>query len=216
MTTASNVSPKKNGQQADCSGKAWFGEEPNKPCKVCGPCNQQPNVRPDCVLFPYDSGCCPKGTDAHHLIPVRFAVLPGQRRVAWKVQKRYKGCENYNQNDAPCICLPKGRHKKVHKVFNRVEKGEGQRGAAVKGGRIRGRWTVDRAATCAGETIEEITNGKCKTDCIKAQLDAYHIDEAGMAPDTLGRADPTGQKLTSRTPSIPTAIRKPLPMPKKG
>ena len=159
-----------------------------------------------CQLVPYrpKSGCCP-GQTGHHLVPKRA----------------FKGRAAYNPNKAPCVCAegfswhrndasafpsPEKTHPDLHDVQDYLER---EAIDAPAPGR-----SPDAAMTY-GETRNSAVSAHqavfpqsgCDPDCLKAQLDAYHKEEAGIKEDEPIRTPGGLRRLdqiekTARDPSL--------------
>jgi hypothetical protein len=97
-------------------------------------------------------------------------------------------------------------HGKFHDKLDAAEKDAGKKN---------GLWSYADASEAAAQAIEDVTKNKdqkCSKDCIKAQLDDYHLrkppDGAGLTNSTELRANPYGKKArkssgTSATNALP-------------
>jgi Toxin PAAR-like domain/GHH signature containing HNH/Endo VII superfamily nuclease toxin 2 len=152
-----------------------------------------------CVLTPFSFGCCddkPKKTP-HHVVPVHCFMPPGQRELEAKdpttPKERYKGCENYDADDAPCVCAHgKGKkptrkqHGRLHKHFDPIEDSH----KVENGGD--GTWSLDDASSAGTGSVKKVFPA-CDEKCTRAQLDKYHSKDAKIPPSTKLRADSSGQ-----------------------
>jgi hypothetical protein len=120
---------------------------------------------------------------------------PGQRSKEAKGGKkvRYDGCWDYEPEDAPTICLAPDEHKLVGKKFNQL--------AAAQPNQ---KWNYAKAKEAAVTSMMEAREGDCTTECLGAQLDAYH--ESKVSKTAKLRADYTGKKGVK----IPTTDTEPM------
>lgn len=145
-----------------------------------------------CMLVPYvrsGSPRCCKGQTAHHLVEVHCFAPRGNRK---KVIGKFKG---YNQNKAPCVCASGPRHSKQHGMLHAVQ-GQLERAFNARGvpgtqvGNGVSNWTYGEAKN-TGVMAHRLTFPKsdCSSDCVEAQLDAYHKQD-----------NPAGPGVTDETP----------------
>jgi len=149
-----------------------------------------------CMLVPYvrsGSPRCCKGQTAHHLVEVHCFAPKGSRK---KVIGKFKG---YNQNKAPCVCASGPRHDKQHGMLHAVQ-GQLERAFNARGvpgtqvGNGVSNWTYSEAKG-VGVMAHRTTfpDADCSSDCVAAQLDAYHKqkspDGPGVGDDTPVRSD---------------------------
>jgi hypothetical protein len=151
-----------------------------------------------CVLVPFSVGCC-KGKTPHHVIPAHCFMPPGERSGGGG--DRYRGCEHYDQNDAPCICATgkdkskkRKQHAKLHKHFDAVEDDFKAKG---------GTWTYEQAAGAGADSVRQVMG--CDEKCTKAQLAKYHGEDKGISTGTMIRADSSGKGAPAPTLQISTA-----------
>lgn len=112
-----------------------------------------------CFLLPYEpSKCCKPGQSGHHLVPKsQFVSVPG--------------CENYNPDKAPCICLEGySYHQGSHGVFHRRQKRVMKKtvGSAKH-------WKLSDAMKNAARVVHEMYP-HCSEACIESQLRKGHRD----------------------------------------
>jgi hypothetical protein len=177
---------KKRAQVLSCKAKGGFREKEDTDdnCISCE-CEGAP---PKCTLYPHNGGCCPEGQEAHHLVPVHCFISPSNRTSKLEDQEKFAGCGKYNHHRAPCICLPEQKHDKMHEKFDaREDRGLGDTKSQA------GTWSYDKASSTAAKCVNEMYPD-CPEGCIKAQLDSYHKDEAGIKDDTTLRRDSTGKR----------------------
>jgi len=182
-------------EKCDCSAKKRFGAKSEPPCKVCSACQNE--KKDECTLYPaYRPNCCGKlGKTPHHLVPVHCFMEPGERKAAKRASRKpqvYKGCEKYDEKDAPCICVTKGGknagdHEDIHNSYDAKEDAHKNR-----------KWSYNQASNDAAESANEVFG--CDEKCIKAQLDAYHKDQCRIKGNQPLRADSGGKKAS---PGIP-------------
>lgn len=181
FATSENCATDKERVEANCSG------DKEKDCKESLKDNKCVQAK-RCQFVPYrpKSGCCPTQT-AHHVVPKR----------AFKGMNQKKGKKAYRPNDAPCVCaeghswhrndrskFPKAEktHPDLHDVQDYLER---EAIDAPKKGR-----TSDSAMTY-GEARDNgiaahqavFPTPSCNPDCLKDQLDGYHVNEVGVKPE---------------------------------
>lgn len=108
----------------------------------------------------------------------------------------YQGCEKYNEDLAPCICVTghgknDGDHELLHLDFDPKEDSH-------KSGKKASIWTYGQCRDDAAKSAHDVIG--CDEGCIKAQLDEYHKEQAGMTDSTQLRADSRGK---GGKPNIP-------------
>lgn len=159
-----------------------------------------------CVLSQYKESqrtCC-EGSDGkkmtpHHIIPAHCFMPPGERAEGGT--ERYEGCQGYDPEEAPCICVEgEGKekdHGKIHDLVDDLEDTKLVNGQA-------GSWTYGEAATAGVMSAGEVTG--CDEKCMRQQVDAYHQQKTGtpnVSNDTKLRADSTGNRtLSAEVPKI--------------
>jgi Toxin PAAR-like domain/GHH signature containing HNH/Endo VII superfamily nuclease toxin 2 len=171
----------KNEKQA-CSKCQPYGKK--DPCK-----DSKCQEARKCMMVPYDAPrrqlpktptCC-DGTTGHHAIPVgEFCLSRGEgSRGSAPLNSDVAG---YNLNLAPTVCAegsdhkekdPKGRLKEhgligSEYIAARVRRGIKNNQQDVK---------YDDLAQCGAESVNAIFP-HCSIECIKKQLDRYHVDSA--------------------------------------
>src|SRR5262249_6492471 len=151
-----------------------------------------------CVLTPYESGCC-DGKTPHHVIPAHCFMPPGERSN--DTGQRYAGCENSDADTAPCICVSgkdksnkRLQHARIHKHFDALEDGYKKNGA--------GTWSYNQAADAGAESVNKVMG--CDENCTRAQLNKYHNKDAGISSGTQLRADSSGQSTPPPSLNIVT------------
>jgi hypothetical protein len=190
---AATQTPQANAGKDICAAKKWFGSKTAPPCKVCAACKDE--EKDQCTLYPaYKPNCCGKQNPPktpHHLVPVHCMMPSGERAAANRANRepaKYEGCEKYNEDLAPCICVSghgkdDGDHEILHDDFDPREDSFKKDGKA-------GIWTYAQARDAAAESTKKLG---CDDKCIKAQLDEYHTDQCGMDDGTKLRADSRGR-----------------------
>jgi hypothetical protein len=159
-----------------------------------------------CVLVPYDHGCCTsknsnakKDKTPHHVIPAHCFMPPGEREAGGP--DRYEGCENYDPDKAPCVCVygkdkseKRKQHARIHTLFDEVEDSNKTNGA--------GTWSYNKAADAGAESVSDVTG--CDENCTKAQLNKYHNKDAEIPKGTELRADSSGKSTPPPSLNIVT------------
>jgi hypothetical protein len=92
------------------------------------------------------------------------------------------GSELYDLSKAPCICIPKKEHDKLHNTYDKAE------AAAATTGKKDGTWTYREARD---QAVKSICPDPCKAECIETQLNIYHNSQ-GISDDTRLRATKYG------------------------
>jgi hypothetical protein len=173
-----------------------------------------------CMLVPYkpdkekgQPGCCPgakaKKLTPHHAIGVHCFVEKGARGTG---AGKYPGCNKYDEDKAPCICVEGAgkvkKHKKIHDVFDKLEDANLSSIAnkKKKTKRKAGSWPYKKAS---GASAESLKKAGCDPECTKAQVDAYHKRSAKINDDTPLRADSTGK-------GTPKGFKPKVPQKTKG
>lgn len=179
-----------------------------------------------CILYRHEdagSRCCEPDTTGDHVVESNCfvetggrgglsqqtdlsagelqALLPGTTATAPRPFSQFDG---YHPRRAPTICASQFEGNTNHGGMQALRD-------HLKRAHIRGRqndglgsvpiddkeswWTYDEAAQ-AGATAVHIMYPGCSEECIKAQLDKYHVEEAGIDPDDdvvteVGRPDST-------------------------
>lgn len=174
-------------QRTSCAAQRDFKDRNTK--KVCVSCACPKDTPEKCTLYRYKPKCCEDGKDAHHVIAVRSFLPPNERRL--KEGKRYEGCEDYDPDAAPCICLSPAQHRKVHRTYDPAEAKSKNK-----------KWKYKKARTVGIDSAAKATG--CDKDCLKAQLDAYH-KEAGITENTDLRASKYGAAPMNVVPASSTA-----------
>ena len=183
------MSGKARAEHHQCQTQRDFGAKDKNPSNICVSCSCGDSPPPHCVLYKYRPQCCPKGLHAHHVVPVRSFMPPNARRNP--AGKRYEGCSNYNINEAPCICLRPGQHRKAHRVYDPQEANQSSR-----------EWKYSKASDVGADSVMEATKGQeppCNRKCVKDQLDAAH-SKMGITGNTNLRANRCGPAPLKEVP----------------
>ncbi len=168
-----------------------------------------------CILISKENdkkGCCKDETTGHHLIE-------GHCFVSTTDQAPLEGLEAYDYKKAPCVCASSSRydgsHGLLHAVQSTVEAAFSQQPIIcewldagkkikerVKRDTAKSRWRYEDARK-AGVEAHKATfpDSNCNEECIKQQLDVFHINECGFDKKTELRTDPVkrkGKKLTKK------------------
>lgn len=148
-----------------------------------------------CMLAPFDAPktdfpdvhrCC-EGTTGHHVIPVGEFCLPrsqtGNVRGAAPINR---AVSKYNDDLAPTVCVEGSDHKekaggqlKEHGLIGsayiraRLKKGIKNNQEKVK---------YSDLSSCGAESVSKVFP-QCSEECIKKQLDNYHVGQAKIPAD---------------------------------
>jgi len=150
----------------------------------------------ECILVPYDMGCCDKITP-HHVVPKSQFKERGATGAALKLASGGK----YDPGKAPCICVggttsTSGMHGDIHEETNNltvhhpsVAANVSETGRSIDPG---ARWTVGESESVGAEATEQGTGGTCKKKCTQAQARQGHenmnIESTDkIRPTTAGR-----------------------------
>jgi len=108
------------------------------------------------------------------------------------------GFSNYDDQAAPTVCADPSvgytDHGAMHAVTERAKTiasgGEllYDFGESIGGERIESRWTLHDATEAGVEAHKSVHPG-CDEECVRAQLNAYHVEKLEIAPDTPVRTD---------------------------
>lgn len=186
------MTPSQQAKSDACKAKNSFRKKEKDPCQVCDACKTSPD---ECTLYPYSPNCCEaEGKTPHHVLPKHCFMPP----KGAKTGKRYEGCEKYDPNKAPCICVTgstkssvdpdtgdKAEHGQVHDLFDFLEDLNKEDGKA-------GTWPYEEARDTAAVAVNAVFPD-CDPACTAAQLDKYHQEVAGIEDDTALRADSAGK-----------------------
>ena len=129
-----------------------------------------------CELVPYKELQCEEGQDAHHVVPDWILRL-GKRAVAGQ---QIPGMPSLD--DAPAICLEKGKgkpHNVAHKHTDKVAQRVGREGRATG---TPGTIQLGQAKTISGRAIEKATGGPAKGGCSRKDIQEQ-LNEYFKAPD---------------------------------
>jgi hypothetical protein len=180
-------------QRTRCKAEKSFSQKKSDTaCAHCS-CQGQPE---NCNLFAYRPQCCASGEYAHHVIPVRSFLPPGERRA--KKGVRYTGSEAYEPNHAPCMCLSKEQHDRIHNKYDGIEAQQASHKWKYSQARDVGVGSVNDAL--APDTV-------CSEQCLKDQLDTYH-NEKNITNDTPVRANKYGPAPIEIVPKSATSVER--------
>ncbi len=158
--------------------------------------------------------CCHPSVTGHHLVEVNCFTSPGGRTpnrmpkdigyasveyAEGKVMREsLPGFQDYDPEEAPCACASTATgdtdHGAMHAAADRIKRAyKAKRGndplwSFGDGPNEQSYWTLDEASA-AGAKAHNIVHPQCSEECTKAQLDSYHQDQAGLAPDEPVRSD---------------------------
>jgi hypothetical protein len=150
--------------------------------KRCCDCCDGKESKTECVLVTYDWGCCDDGSGttktAHHIIPIKDHHkddVVGAKRGDKSALRT--GCENYDDQKAPCICVDGHDHGAEESPGKLKQHGRIGRAYAVMrnnkdGDTYQYKDVADEAAQITAH------HAGCDKACIKAQMDAYHNDKS--------------------------------------
>ncbi len=143
-----------------------------------------------CLLSPYkpkpgQAGCC-KGQTGHHLIEAGCFFDKGR---GGEGSTPMPGCEDYNTDDAPCVCVEgTDNTTATHGLMHAF-----QGAAAIRQQDRNGQLTYPQSRQIGLDAMNEMFGeSKCDPGCTAAQLDKYHND-AGISDDTKLRASTSGR-----------------------
>ena len=159
----------------------------------------------ECILTPYNMGCC-DGKTPHHVVPKAqfkerggsaYAIVPGA---------------SYDPGKAPCVCVTgtshsnPGDHKDIHTETNILTVEHQLVNHSVTGKTIApdARWPACEAEKVGAQATHKVTG--CKEECIEDQARKGHQDmgvEPGsqIRPSTAGRVpDPSPSPATGFPP----------------
>jgi hypothetical protein len=190
---------------------------------VVGACSNDPED--PCKLVPYKDGCPPDKNGnprtGHHVIPQASFVKSGMRGLngavatykgkpvteAMKNATCIPGCTKYRQNDAPCVCV-RGTDKKDSENGKLLDHGRIHRRMDLAEGKAHdaGGWDYNACSTAAAKSVSEaLKDGEgadakplCSEECIKAQLDDYHVEKCKIKPTQKVRTHKMSEKRMSK------------------
>jgi hypothetical protein len=124
--------------------------------------------------------CCHPSTTGHHALPVQELSLPGKPRG----RVRHDSLKGYDMEDAPCVCAEGVSHctrdgvqLKEHGLLgNAYIAARAEMGVEV-GQEV----SYSKLAPAAAKSVCKIF--KCDEDCVKKQIDDYHITKAKIPPN---------------------------------
>lgn len=165
----------------------------------------------------YKPNPCKPGYEPHHIVDNCSFVRAGARgdtmgdykgaaALGERVWKKLKNMfqagsphpgRNYNEDDAPCICLednmtPGKQHKVAHDETRAAAK---KAGVSARGGK----WTYAEARNAGVKSVKKAANLTDKeAECIEIILDAYYKDKMGCEDGTeIGGPETTAPTATS-------------------
>jgi hypothetical protein len=147
-----------------------------------------------CLLTPFNAGCCEPLTP-HHLVEVHCFTHAGGR----KKKLRLDQFKEYNDRQAPCVCVSGSRfkeeHGSMHSILGRAERAcMDLKGPRSQLGGKNNEWTYAKAKEATFKAFQKTfpnagPDGKgCSRACLEAQLDSYH-NKIGVDDHTPLRAD---------------------------
>jgi hypothetical protein len=172
-------------RESACSGKTTKKARCDTPeCREAMKCELQPFSKGA------NSGCC-TGQTPHHLVEVHGFTEVGQRDAGTRLAQFTK----YSDKSAPCVCCDQssrytGDHGSMHAIQGMAERACMAPGPprSQMGGQGNA-WTYGKAKEAAVTAHQEtFKSAACSSECIGAQLDAYH-NSIGVKDDTPLRAD---------------------------
>lgn len=183
-----SCSKEKKAEKAACEGLDAEKQCKNKKCQKARRCMLVP-YQPDKVAG--QGGCCP-GQTPHHLIEVHCFTKVGERSSG----KRVRGFAKYDDKKAPCVCCDEssryeGDHGSMHAIQGMHERScMSPGGPRSQMGGDGGSWNYGAAKEGAlSAHAETFPKSKCRSQCLEAQLDAYHSKAGVKSDETKLRAD---------------------------
>lgn len=150
--------------------------------------------------------CCLPDNTGHHLVEVHcFLYSGGRKKAKTEPERNLPDFPSYDDKLAPCVCASekasRGTHAIMHAVQNQIE-------AAYRVSRPLQKIWVRKSGPpdCSHWTYEDARNAgltahsyafrgnASASGCIKAQLDAYHNDQAKIPPHAPVRTDMRRQR----------------------
>lgn len=210
FATSEHCAKDRKRTKTQCTG------DKKKDCPKPGPAfKSDPCVQAKrCQLVPYrpKSGCCP-GQTGHHLVPKRA----------------FKGRGGYKPNKAPCVCAEgfswhrndasafpdaEKTHPDLHDIQDYLEREAIDSPLPGRSPESAMTYSETRNSAVAAHQAVFPESG-CNPDCLKAQLDAYHKEEAGVKEDDPVRTPGGLRRLdqiekTARDPSLVAKAREVL------
>jgi hypothetical protein len=165
--------------------------------KECGSGKPEDCFEPECckarkcVMVPFSPNkCCSneKGVQKtpHHPIPFQDHYLAGARKLAKALRpaKLLPGAGQYDGDAAPCICLEGHDHGAPDSENPPRHEQHGRCGRAFAALRKRLAGDTYKYSQVSAPTAQIVGHvAVCDKDCIKAQMDEYHITRAGATGD---------------------------------
>jgi hypothetical protein len=165
-----------------------------------------------CMLQPYEKtekgkgGCC-DGQTGHHLVEASSFWDEGQRKLSADQRKVLYGKERYDDKKAPCVCAEGtghgvGTHGMLHAIQSAIANSckEGQfhdsRGNLLP--KKHKATTLGRAQKQGAKAVKAVfPESNCSTQCLEAQLKAYHEKQCGLSDKEQIRAISTVEKSST-------------------
>ena len=119
-----------------------------------------------CMMVPFrkksKSMCCDPQTP-DHVVPASmfFQVRRGGRK--------FTGCTDYVDHDAPCVCAEGGKSHATHGLLGRARKSYMKKRKLDR----QRTWSLGDAAKCAGASTEKVFK-QCRASCVEAQVLQQH------------------------------------------
>jgi hypothetical protein len=168
----------------DCEPHKAGGQDPctSSKCQEARKCMLAP-FEPPAKTHGNAYKCCP-GLTGHHIVPVQDFSTTGKPRG----RPLNKSVQNYNQNMAPCICAEGQYHNEWEDAPPYQIKEHGLLGNAnitqrQNMGLVNNTPACYQDISAAGAQSVNDVFPQCSPECIQAQLDNYHVKEAGIPPD---------------------------------
>jgi hypothetical protein len=165
----------------------------------------------------YKPNPCAKGYEPHHIIDNCAFVRAGARSTTKKsyksartmparVWKKLKNIfqsgsphpgRNYNEDDAPCICLEDNmEHGTQHKKAHDETRAQAKKANVSANG---GKWTYKQARDAGVKSVQKAANlSDDQAECIRIVLDAYYKEKMGCTDSTeVGGPETSAPTATS-------------------
>ena len=161
--------------------------------------------------------CCAPDTTGHHLVEVNCFTVRGGRAArnlpvkspipnvtatfadgAPPTRESLPGFKNYDEEKAPTVCADEltgdTNHGSMHAAGDKIKRAYKHRrmdeplDSFGSSDNDQSYWTLEEACD-AGAKAHKAENPQCNEECIKKQLEQYHVNEAGIPPETPVRSD---------------------------
>lgn len=181
----------KDVQKASGGGKGGY---------VKGKGKRPPKRR--CELVPYKELQCPKGSEAHHVVPdwmLRMGKRGGPEQIPGMP----------SLEDGPAICLEGGsgsEHNTAHKHTDRPAARIGKSGKATG---TPGTITLGQGKAISSRAIEKATGGPKKGGCSRADIKKQLDEQFKAHDDAILRAVKDARKVTDQIKDAANPSRKP-------